>query len=206
MNRLAFGAAIAALTVALPGAAVAQRNNAPAILIVDTDRVFAECTACRAAQTQLQSQVQQVQAFANQLATPLQTEGQQLDTAVKALNGRQPDAALQQRIANFQNRQNQAAQQVQQRQNTIRSTEAHVNQQIGQRLVPITETIRAARNALVVLNKGSTFANAPATDVTNEVLQQLNQQLPSVSVTPLPQPAPGTPAPATPAPARPQGR
>ncbi|HEX8050942.1 MAG TPA: OmpH family outer membrane protein [Solirubrobacterales bacterium] len=194
MNRFAFGAALAALTVALPGVAQAQRNNASPILVVDTDRVFAECTACRAAQTQLQTQVQQVQQLAQQLAAPLQTEGQQIETAVRALNGRQPDAALQTRITNFQNRQNQASQQVQQRQNTIRSTEAHVNQQIGQRLIPITESIRNARGALVVLNKGSTFANAPATDVTNEVLQQLNQQLPSVSVTPMPQqaPAPGT--------------
>jgi outer membrane protein len=191
MNKFVFGAALAALTIAAPGVADAQRNNnaaaAPAILIVDTERVFSECTACRAASTQLQQQVQQAQQLAQQLATPLQTEGQQIETAVRALNGRQPDAALQQRITNFQNRQNQANQQLGQREQTIRSTQAHVNQQIAARLGTVVEAIRNTRAALVVLNKNSTLANSNAIDVTNEVLTQLNQQLPSVSVTPLPQ-------------------
>jgi Skp family chaperone for outer membrane proteins len=187
MKKFAFGAAIAALTVALPGTAQAQRNNAPAILVVDTERVFSECTACRAANTTLGQQVQQAQQLAQQLAAPLQTEGQQIETAVRALNGRQPDAALQTRITTFQNRQNQANQQLGQREQTIRSTQAHVNQQIGTRVGPIVEQIRNTRGAIVVLPRSSTLANLDSIDVTNEVLTQLNQQLPSVSVTPLPQ-------------------
>ena len=189
MNKLALGAALAALSIALPGTAQAQRNNnaAPSILIVDTDRVFSECTACRAAATQLQQQVQQANQFAQQLSAPLQTEGQQIENAVRALNGRQPDAALQTRVTNFRNRENQAQQQLAQREQTIRSTQAHVNQQIGNRLGPVIEAIRNTRRAAVVLSKNATLANDNAIDVTNEVLQQLNQQLPSVSVTPLPQ-------------------
>ena len=202
MNKFVFGAAIAALTVALPGAAQAQRNNQPAVLIVDTDRIFAECNACTAASTQLNQQMQSAQQLAQQLAAPLQTEGQQLDAAVKALNGRQPDAALQARITNFQTRQNQASQQLQQREQQIRSTQAHVNQQIGTRLGPIIEQIRNTRRAAVVLAKGQTLANDNSLEVTNEVLTELNRVLPSVSVTPLPQPA----QPAQPNTQQPQGR
>ena len=51
--------------------------------------------------------------------------------------------------------------------------------------------------AALVVDKGATLASASNIDVTNDVLAALNQQLPSVSVTPLPQP---------PAAARPQGR
>jgi Skp family chaperone for outer membrane proteins len=208
MKKFALGAAVAALSLGMPGAALAQRNNsAPSILIVDTERVLTECTACRAAATNLQQQIQQMQQFAQGLAQPLQTEGQGIETAVRALNGKQPDSALQQRVNSFQTRQNQANQQIQQRENTIRSTQAHVNQQIGQRLGPILEQIRGQRRATIVLSKNSTLANDNAVDVTNDVLAQLNQQLPSVNVTPLPQQAPpaGQPGQQQPQP-QPQGR
>jgi Skp family chaperone for outer membrane proteins len=211
MNKFVFGAAIAALAAGLPGAAEAQRNNNNAgaqILIVDTERVFVECTACRAAAGTLQQQVQQAQQLAATLTQPLQTEGQQIEAAVRALNGRPADAALQQRITNFRNRENQANQQLSQREQTIRSTQAHVNQQIGTRLGPIIEQIRSTRRASAVMSKNGTLANDPSLEVTNEVLAALNQQLPSVSVTPLPQaqqPA-GAPAATRPAQPQPQGR
>jgi hypothetical protein len=43
-----------------------------------------------------------------------------------------------------------------------------------------------ARGANVALDVNATLARTQALDVTTEVLTQLNQQLPSVSVTPLP--------------------
>ena len=186
MKKIVLGAALAALSVGLPGAAVAQRNNSD-ILIVDTTRVFSECTACRAAQTQLQTQVTALQQRRTTLGQQIQSEGTPIQTAVNALNGRQPDAALNARIQAFETRQNAAAQEIQRSAATLQSTEAHVNQQIGTRLGPILETIRNTRRAAVVLAKGQTLANDNALDITNEVLTQLNSQLPSVSVTPLPQ-------------------
>ncbi len=57
-----------------------------------------------------------------------------------------------------------------------------------------------ARGANIVLPKGATLANSDALDVTAEVLAALNQQLPSVTVAPLPQQA------APQQPPRPQGR
>ena len=200
MKKLAFGVAFAALSLGMSGAATAQRNNNnPDILIVDTARIFNECNACRAAQTQLQTQANALTQRRNTLGQQLQTEGAPIQTAVTALNGRQPDAALNARIQAFENRQNQAAQELQRTAATIQSTEAHVNQQIGTRLGPIIEAIRATRRAAVVLPKASTLASDNALEVTNEVLTQLNQQLPSVSITPLPQPQ-------QPAQPQPQGR
>jgi Skp family chaperone for outer membrane proteins len=199
MKKILFGAAFAALSLGMAGGAVAQRNNVD-ILIVDTARIFTDCTACRAAQAQLQTQVNALQTRRTTLGQQLQTEGAPIQAAVNALNGKQPDAALSARITAFETKQNNAAQEIQRTSQTIQSTEANVNQQIGTRLGPIIETVRNTRKAAVVLAKNQTLANDNALDVTNDVLTQLNQQLPSVSVTPLPQAQQPAPAP------RPQGR
>ena len=187
MNKFTFSAALAVLAATMPATASAQRLSPQPIAVVDTDRIFRECTACRAAQTQLQSQLQQAQQRAQQLTQPLQTEGQAIQTAITALNGKQPDAALQQRIQALQTRQNTANQELAGREQTLRSTQQNVNQQIGARLSPIINTVMASRGAAIVVDKGATLAVSPSVDITNDVLAQLNQQLPSVNVTPLPQ-------------------
>lgn len=185
MKKLALSIAAAAGALAIAGPAQAQQR--PAILVVDTDRVLNECTACKAAATQLQGQVQQGRTRAQQLETSLKPEAEALEKSVQALGGKQPDQALQARIAAFRQKQQQGATELSNRENTIQSTQAHVQQQIGRRLVQIVEQSRARRQASIVVAKQSTLASDTAADITGEVLAALNQQLPSVSVTPLPQ-------------------
>ena len=180
-------AAMAAITLLTPAAASAQRLNPAVVAVVDIDRIRRECTACRAAQTQLQTQVTSLQQRQQALSAPLQTEGQQIQTAINALQGKQPDAALQQRVTAFQTRQNTANQELARLEQTLRSTGAHVGQQIDQRLAPIIQAQLASSGATLIVDRGSVLAAAPAIDITNTVLAALNQQLPSVSVTPLPQ-------------------
>ena len=197
---------------ALAAPALAQRIPAATVAVVDTDRVMRDCNACKAANTQLQTQVQQVQQLANQLVTPLQTEAQQLQTALQAAKGN-PDAALQQRVEQVQTRQQTAQRQVSEQENTVQRNVAYVRQQIAQKMVPIVQQVAQQRGAQIAVDRGSTLFAAPTVDITDGVLTTLNQQLASVSVTappPQQQPAaqPGTaPAPATPAPQQqPQGR
>ena len=192
MKKLALtlAAAVGALTVS--GAAQAQQR--PAVLVVDTDRILSECTACKSATTQLQSQLQAGRTRAQQLDASLKPEAEALERAVQALGGKQPDAALQARIAAFRQKQQQGQAELSNRENTLQSTQAHVQQQLGRRLVQIVEQSRARRQASIVVSKGNTLASDTTIDITGEVLAALNQQLPSVSVTPLPQQA------------RPQGR
>ena len=185
MKKLALSMAVAVSALGLSAAAEAQQR--PLILVVDADRILNECTACRAAATQLQSQVQQGRQRAQQLETALKPEAEALEKAVQALGARQPDAALQARIAAFRQKQQAGSTELSNRETTLQSTQAHVQQQIGRRLVQIVEQSRARRQAAVVLSKGSTIASDTAIDITGEALSALNQQLPSVSVTPLPQ-------------------
>lgn len=179
-------AAMAALVLLSPAAASAQRLSPAVVAVVDTDRILRECTACRAAQTTLQGQVTQLQTRQQQLAAPIQTEAQAIQTAVQALQGKQPDAALQGRIQALQTRQNTANQELGRQEQTLRSTQQHVVQQINTRLGPIINGQLATTGATLIVDRGAALAVAPAIDITNAVLAQLNQQLPSVSVTPLP--------------------
>ena len=193
-------AALAAFVMLTPAAAMAQAKvPAAAIAIVDTDRILRECTACKAAQTQLASQVQALQTRQQQLASPLQTEAQSIQTAVNALQGKAPDAALQGRINALQTKQTAANQELGKQEQTIRSTQANVVQQINAKLGPIVQAQLATSGATMIVDREGVLAFNPAIDITNAVLAQLNQQLPSVSVTPLP-------AQQQPAQQQPQGR
>ena len=185
MTKTLAAALIAASALATP--ALAQRAPAAVVVVVDTDRIGSECTACRAATQQMQQREQQLRTRAQALQTQLQTEGKPIQDALEALKGKQPDAALQARITAFQTKQRQAEQELSNGQRGLQSTQAHVNQQIGVRLRTIIGTVAAQRGANLAVGKDSTLFSAQTVDVTDAVLAQLNQQLPSVSVTPLPQ-------------------
>jgi Skp family chaperone for outer membrane proteins len=205
MNKLAFGAALAALSLALPGVALAQRAPAAVIVVVDTDRVYRECTACRAAQTQLQGMVTSARTRATQLGQPLQTEAQSIEQAGAALRNQSgaaraaAETALNTRLQQFQTRQTTAQQEIARLEQNIQSTQQNVLRQINVRLNPVVSQVMTARGANIALDTNATLARAAALDVTNEVLTALNAALPSVSVTPLPQAA-------QPAQPQPQGR
>ena len=203
MNKLAFGAAFAALSLALPGIAQAQRTPGAVIVVVDTDRIFRECTACRAAQTQLQGMITSARTRAQQLGQPLQTEAQSIEQAAAALRNQTgaartaAETQLQNRVQALRTRETTAQQELSRLEQNIQSTQANVVQQINARLRPIITQVMNARGANLVLDTDATLQHAPALEVTNDVLAALNQQLPSVSVTPLPQ---------QPAQPQPQGR
>src|SRR3546814_15131997 len=88
MNKFVFGAALAALATAIPASAPAQRLGGAVIAVVDVEQVMAQCTACVAARTQLQQQLQQAEGRAQQLSQPLETEAQSIQQALAALGGK----------------------------------------------------------------------------------------------------------------------
>ena len=102
MKNLLIIASLAA-SVALPSAAQAQAIPAAVIAVVDLDRVTSDCNACKTATAALRSQVQAYQNRENALAATLQTEQKSIQTAIDALNGKEPDAALKARVTAFQN-------------------------------------------------------------------------------------------------------
>ena len=189
-NKILLGL-LAATAVAVPAAAQ-QRLPAAVVAVVDTGRIYSECTACRAAVTQLQSQATQLQQRQQALAAPIQTEQQAIEAAINALPAAQrqsPPAALQQRVQRWQQSQQTANTELQGLQTRLQSTQQHVRQQIDARLGPIINQVMTSRGANVAVDTEATLARANGIDITNDVLAALNSQVPSVSVTPLPQQA-----------------
>jgi outer membrane protein len=186
--------ALASAALLTAGAAPAQRIGGAVVAVVDTGRVLRECTACVAATGQLQTQITALQQRAQQLGTPLQTEAQSIEQAAEALRAQaagaartQAETALQTRVRALQTQQNTANQEIARSEQNIQSIRAHVAQQLNTRIDTIVGEVMTARGANLVVDTGATLAHASSLDVTNDVLTRLNQQLPSVSVTPLPQ-------------------
>jgi len=192
MRTLASGAMLAALSLALPGTAYAQRAPAAVIVVVDNERIYRECTACRAAQAQLQGLVTSARTRAQELGAPLQTEAQAIEQSSAALRNQTgaaraaAETALNTRVQAFQQQQSTAQQETARLEQNIQSTQAHVLRQVNERLNPVITQVMTARGANVALDVNATLARSNALDVTNEVLTALNAALPSVSVTPLP--------------------
>ena len=195
MRKIAILAAASAAAI-LPTGASAQALPGAIVAVVDLQRVSSECTACKAASTALQGQVTALRNREQTLGAPLETERKSIQTAVDALKGKDPDAALQARIRAFQAKQQQGAQELSKQQAQIERNQAYVSQQITTKLGPIYQQVLQRHGANVLLEQGATLAAAATLDVTNDVLAALNTALPTVSTT----------APAAAPSAQPQGR
>ena len=189
-------AATAAVLFALPTMTSAQALPAAVVAVVDIQRATATCNACKTALTQLETQLNGLRGLQTQLETSLQTEARSIQTAVTALAGKQPDAALTARIQAFEKKQADSQRQLQTREQTFQRNRAHVLQQIGAKLDPVLTSVQSRRGATVMLDSATVVRSAPAVDVTNDVIAGLNSSLTTISTT----------APAQPAPAAPKGR
>ena len=182
MNKIVLTAALAATVAAAP-AAQAQAIPGAIVAIADIDRVTAECNACKTAIATLRSQAQSFESRRNTLGNQIQTEGQALQTAVNALAGKEPDAALKARVTAFQSKQQSAAQELERTQNQLQRNQQYIQQQVAAKLGPIYTQVMQRRGANILLDSNVTLATANSIDVTNDVLTALNAALPSIATT-----------------------
>jgi outer membrane protein len=209
MNRLIFSTALSTLALAAPVAAQAQQLPPAVIAVVNRNQIATQCTQCTAATQVLQQQAQQYQAREQQLLGPLQTEQQAIQTAINALpQGGQPDQALQNRIRTWETNRETAGQELGRAQQTIQRNQAHVVNQILQRMAPLVNQVAQQRGASIALDSSDLLVASPQLDITQAVLALMNQNAaPFVTVAPPPaQPAAATPAQPQPNRPRPQGR
>ncbi len=182
MTKTLLSVAAAAL-FAVPQVAAAQALPAPVIAVVDVQRAMSQCNACKNAEVSLKSQLTGLQNFEKSLAASLKAEQTSIQTAVNALSGKQPEAALVARYQAFEKKQGDAQRQLLARQQGFERNRAYVLQQIGAKLDPAMTSVLARRGANVILDAASTVRFTPALDVTNDVLAALNASLPSITTT-----------------------
>lgn len=182
MKTLLVSAAFAAALLA-PAAASAQAVPAAVVAVVDLDRVTSECNACKTASAALKSQVTSFESRRNSLASSLQTEQKSIQTAIDALKGAQPDAALQARIKAFQTKAQSSEQELAGQQSQIQRNQAYIQKQVQDKLNPIYQQVMTRRGANILMEVGATLATTTNVDVTNDVLAALNASLPTISTT-----------------------
>jgi len=182
MKTLLVSAALGAALIA-PSAASAQAMPSAVVAVVDLEKVTASCNACKTANAALQSQVNALKSRQQALAGPLNTEGQSLDAAAKALNGKAPDAALQARAKAYQTKLQQAQEEIGRQEEQIRRNTAYIQKQILDKLGPIYQQVMTRRGANIMLETGATLATSSKIDVTNDVLAALNTALPTLATT-----------------------
>jgi Skp family chaperone for outer membrane proteins len=193
MKKLLISASLAASLVLPSAAAQAQAIPGAVIAVVDLEKVTSDCNACKTASAALRSQATALQSRQQALATPLQTEQKSIQTAIDALNGKEPDAALKARVQAFQTKEQQAAQELQTQQAQVQRNQQYIQKQISDKLGPIYTQVMQRRGANMMVEIGQTLASGASLDVTNDVITALNSALPSIQTT-------------APAPAKPQGR
>jgi Skp family chaperone for outer membrane proteins len=197
MKKLLITASFATAAM-VPAAAHAQAIPGAVVAVVDLEKITADCNACRTAKAALQSQITSLQNRQATLAAPLQTEGKSIQTALDALNGKEPDAALKSRAQAWDAKRQQAAQEVARGEQQIQANNQYVQKQIADKLGPIYSQVMQKRGANVMVEIGQTLASGANLDVTNDVLTALNAALPSIQTT-----APAAPVTRT---NQPQGR
>ena len=175
--------------ILVPAAAQAQALPPAIVAVVDLDKVTSQCTACKTANAALQSQLTAEQNREKTLSGPLETERASIQSAVDALKGKDPDAALQTRIKTFQSKAQQAQDEVERGRAQLQANQAYIRKQIADKLGPIYSQVMTRRGANILVEQGATLASGATLDVSNDVLAALNAALPSVSTT---APAPST--------------
>lgn len=182
MKKLLIPAVFAA-SIFAPAAVQAQALPAAVIAVVDLDKVTTDCTACKTAAAALKAQATTLQSRETSLEAPLKTEAQSIQSAIDALGGKQPDAALQARIKAFQTKQQAGAAELSRKQQELQRNQQYIQQQIGAKLGPIYQQVMQRRGANLLVEVGATLATSAAIDVTADVTSALNASLPALATT-----------------------
>jgi Skp family chaperone for outer membrane proteins len=125
----------------------------------------------------------QLQAYANQTKADLSGRGKALEAEAKQISALPPDQK-QQRAAAFQSKQAAFQQDVQGKENQMKTAFAQAQGTIGKALDPILKQITAERGANLVLEKRAVpMLEDASIDITAEAIAKLDAKMPSYKVT-----------------------
>lgn len=211
--------ALALAMVSVAGTAsfapVAQAQAVPGIAVADIEEAVAKSNAAVVAANQIQLTYKAQIDAANARATALNGELQGLmgafQTAQKAPNPNQQ--VLQQQYAAIQKKQQDGQREVQTMSEPFNKANAYAVSQIRAKLEQAVRNAMTKKRVSILLQPEALLVPSPTSDITNDVIAELNVLVPSVSISPpagWPNQQGGAPAPAAapaaPAKPQPQGR
>ena len=190
LKRTAYLLTAASLPVtglALAAPAAAQSRAAPAS--VDLEKVVQGSTAYTTAISQINTTYAANFQQAQQLQTSAQAQAQPLVQQAQAEQAKpQPNqAALQTLVTQINQIQQQTQAQLQQIGQPIDLAKAYVGSQISDAIQPAVEAVARNRKVGLVVSREAVLFTDPASDLTGDVVAELNRRLPQVSIQPTPQ-------------------
>lgn len=144
-------------------------------LIINFERVSAESLVGQDVNAQISQQNTRITTWEANISTQLNTERQELERQRTIIA---PDA-FEERAVAFQQRANLAQSQLQQLQENLRSVNGQAQLEIRRVLQPIVGAVMTERGGSIVFDKRVIWHSAPGFDVTTNVIDRLNQELPN---------------------------
>lgn len=177
--------------LAFGAAAPATAQVRQAIAVVDVERAIGQSAAATTAGQQMQvtykAQIDQLNARQSALQTELQQKQQALQAAVQAA-GEHPTAAQQTQLQTqydaLQRRAQEAQQELQRINQPIALAREYVLEQINAKLDEALRSVMTKNRIDLLVKAAAADAYQPSADVTNQLVQELNTLVPSVSIVP----------------------
>ena len=192
MKSILKTAALAAGIALVPMAANAQAAAAPAaavntgVAVANLEAALANSAAYKAAITQIQTTYKaQITAFQTR-QTAIQSELAPLRTEIETLqrNPATPKATLDAKVNAFQTRAQNAQAELQRLSMLFARPEAYVKEQIGAKIEQALKAAMSAKKIGIVLAPEAVVAVQGASDISLDVVTQLNALVPSAAITP----------------------
>lgn len=194
MKSLLKIAALAASVAVVPAAAHAQAAApAPAaavvnngIAVVDLDAAVANSAAFRSAMGQIETSYKPQITALQTRQTALQTELNPLRTEIEGLqkNPATPKATLDAKVAGFQSRAQAAQAELNRLALPFARPQAYAKEQVSQKVEQALKAAMTAKKVGIVISPEAVIAVQGGSDLTPDVIAQLNALVPSVSITP----------------------
>ena len=171
------------------------------IMVVDVQSLLQNSKAAK----MVRDQIEQKRAeYAKEISHQEEVLRQERDTLQRQQATLSPEA-LNQKGREFQAKVNDLDRNVQSKRQALEKSNADALQRIQQSMLRIITQIAKQRKANLVFQRSELVLFDQQFDVTDQVLQKLDEELPSLTVT-FAQPVPVAPTPVPPAPARPKRR
>lgn len=171
-----FGASAPAMAQAAPGAK---------IIVVDFARVTRESLAGLDIANQLKSNNVKIQARAKSLQDELRADQENLAKQQQLLTPEEQQnlpESFQNLVRDFQRKQQSAETELQEKQQSRQAALSQANAELENALRPIVRQLMSEKSANLALDKNVVFDQLDGLDVTTQVIERLNQKMPSLKM------------------------
>lgn len=169
---------LVAAPVSMTGAAFAQQAEPASIAIIDTRRLFSESLVSQDIREQLVGFSQNLSRDENRIREELIEEKEQLDRQQSLM----APEAFEDRYGELQQRADELNRRIDLHQKRLNVAQVRANRELQRVLTPIIQKTADRTGATVVLEKGQIVYQRSGLDITTDVIEELDKELPSLEV------------------------